>query len=410
MSENAIRPKQAQALITHLMAVGRPVFLWGPPGIGKSDLLASISETSGRAVIDMRLLLMDPTDIKGIPYYNASTKSMQWAPSAELPQVVSEADLAEQRSKVKKMEKDAKSITDPLVLAEFQSQIDTAKNKLEVMEGHFQMQDAILFLDEMNSAPPSVQGAAYQLILNRRVGEYVLPDGVSIVAAGNRETDRGVTYQMPKPLANRFVHLEMEPNFEDWQKWAINSGVHPEVVGYLTVHKQNLFNFDPKSPDKAFATPRSWEFVSQTINDSMPESYMSTIVKGTVGSGIAGEFMAHRRVAAKMPTPEDVLTGKVTKLDVEDSSARYSLTIAMCYHLQETYKAAADTADKTMDDDKWHKLADYFFKFMMENFQPEMTVLGAKTALRDYKLKLQHKKLKNFKSFYEEYGKYILED
>ena len=165
-----VSPQEAKTAITHCLTLKRPVMVWGAPGIGKSDIVKQIGTDAKREVIDIRLPLWEPTDIKGIPFFNSKSNTMEWAPPAELP-------------------------SDP-------------KSK------------AILFLDELNSAPPSVQAAAYQLILNRRVGTYKLPEGVSIVAAGNRETDKGVTYRMPAPLANRFVHLEMRVDFDDWSMWA----------------------------------------------------------------------------------------------------------------------------------------------------------------------------------------------
>ena len=123
----------------------------------------------------------------------------------------------------------------------------------------------VLFLDELN-LHPSVQAAAYQLVLNKRIGQYNLPTNVKIVAAGNRETDRGVTYRMPSPLANRFRHINMEVNFEDWSIWATNNKVHQDVIGYLTYSKADLFDFDPKTSSQAFATPRSWNYVSEILN------------------------------------------------------------------------------------------------------------------------------------------------
>jgi hypothetical protein len=132
-----------------------------------------------------------------------------------------------------------------------------------------------------------------------------------MICAGNRESDKGVTFRMPSPLANRLVHVEMRSDFDDWQKWAINHQIHTDVVGFLSHHKQKLYNFDPKSQDKAFATPRSWVFVSQLLSDDIPESMNTSLVAGTVGEGIATEFAAHRKVAAKMPKAEDVLNGKV---------------------------------------------------------------------------------------------------
>jgi hypothetical protein len=342
------------------MKVKRPVMLWGPPGIGKSELIAEIGAEQGRPVIDMRLLLLEPTDLKGIPFFDPETKTMKWAQPADLP----------------------------------------TENNLD---------NAILFLDEINAAPSSVQAAAYQLILNRRVGEYHLPKGVDMVCAGNRDSDKGVTYRMPSPLANRLVHIEMGANFEDWQKWAILNRVSSDVVGFLSHHKQKLFNFDPKSPDKAFATPRSWVFVSQLLDDELSESLNTSLVAGTVGEGLATEFSAHRKVSSRMPKSEDVLTGKETVLNVKELSAMYSLTISMCYTLQE-WVAKAKAKEDGFNMDKWHECVDHFFKFMMDNFQTEMVVLGAKTSLRDYSLPINHRQLKTFKAFHDKYGKFILEE
>ena len=257
--------------------------MWGPPGIGKSDIVHQIGREEGREVIDVRLSLWEPTDIKGIPYYNSDLGTMTWAAPSELP-------------------------SDP-------------------------NSTAILFLDELNSAAPATQAAAYQLILNRRVGTYRLPDGVSIVAAGNRETDKGVTYRMPAPLANRFLHLELRTDFDDWLKWATLNQVHEQVVGYLGFAKQDLYDFDPKSTSRAFATPRSWSFVSELLeDDNLPESTLTDLIAGAVGEGLAVKFMAHRKVAQQMPLPEDVLSGKVTKCNIKEISAMYSLPSLLFAH------------------------------------------------------------------------------
>ena len=260
--------------------------------------------------------------------------------------------------------------------------------------------NAIIFLDELNSAPPAVQAAAYQLILNRRVGTYSLPKGVDIVAAGNREGDRGVTYRMPAPLANRFIHLEAKVDFDDFQEWAVMNAVHPEVVGYIGFAKQDLYDFDPKSPSKAFATPRSWVFVSDLLKDEDCDvDTLHNLVAGAVGDGLAIKFMAHRKIAGRLPKAEDILSGKVKDLSIKEVSAMYSLTVSLCYEL----KDQAEKKTKTFDSQ-----ADNFFRYMMDNFPTELVVMGAKTALTNYNLPLDATKMKSFDEFHKRFGKYVL--
>ena len=350
ISVRQVGPKGAMKAIRKAIQTRRPTFLWGPPGIGKSDVVKQIGEQAGREVIDVRLALWEPTDIKGIPYYNADQGKMVWAPPSELP-------------------------TDP-------------------------ESTAIIFLDELNSAPPAVQAAAYQLILNRAVGTYKLPKGVDLVAAGNREGDRGVTYRMPAPLANRFVHLEMKVDFDDFQDWATLNKVHPEVLGYVGFAKQDLYDFDPKSPSKSFATPRSWVFVSELLqDDDCDNDTLSTLIAGAVGDGLATKFMAHRKIAGRLPKAEDILSGKVKDLQIKEVTAMYSLTVSLCYELK-------DQAEKKAKG--WDGMADNFFRYMMDNFPTELVVMGAKTALTNYDLPLDATKMKSFDEFHKRFGKYVL--
>jgi len=245
-----------------------------------------------------------------------------------------------------------------------------------------------------------VQAAAYQLILNRAVGTYKLPKGVDIVAAGNREGDRGVTYRMPAPLANRFLHLEMKVDFDDWLEWATFNKIHPEVVGYVGFAKQDLYDFDPKGSSKSFATPRSWSFVSDLlVDDDTDEDTLTTLVSGAIGDGLAVKFMAHRKIAGKLPKATEILDGKVKDLQIKEVSAMYSLTVSLCYELK-------DRAEKKTS--KWDDMADNFFRYMMDNFPTEIVVMGAKTALTNYNLPLDATKMKSFDEFHKRFGKYVL--
>ena len=348
-----VSPNGAKKSIIRAFKKQRPIFIWGPPGIGKSDIVSQITDTFDNShLIDVRLSLWEPTDVKGMPYYSANDNTMKWAPPVELPDA--------------KMAKKYKTI--------------------------------VLFLDEMNSAAPSVQAAAYQLILNRRVGTYKLPDNVMIVAAGNREADKGVTYRMPAPLANRFVHLEMKVDFDDWFAWAVQNDIHQDVVGYLSFSKKDLYDFDPKSPSRSFATPRSWSFVSDLLEDDDDETTTTDLVSGSVGEGLAVKFMAHRKVSAQLPNPSDVLAGKVKTMETKEISAMYSLTVSLCYELKE----ASDKSDKKFDDK-----VNNFLRFAMDNFDTELVVMGIKLALTQYQLPIDPDEVECFDEFHERFGKYI---
>ena len=360
VSDNlTITSVQTRKAILAAFKAKRPVFLWGPPGIGKSEVVQEVADELKGHVIDLRMAQMEPTDIRGIPFFNKDINKMDWAAPVDLPD-------------------------------------DEFANKFPIV---------VLFLDEMNSAPPAVQAAGYQLILNRRVGKYKLPDNVVIVAAGNRDSDKGVTYRMPMPLANRFLHLEMRADFTSWQNWAVNKGIHKDVVGYLSFAKQDLYDFDAKSASRAFATPRTWCFVSDLLNDEddTDSDTLFNLISGAVGEGLAVKFAAHRKVAGRMPEPSDILSGKVKDLAVKEISAMYSLTISMCYELRDALET------KKVSSKEFHTMADNFFSYIMANFETELVVMGAKIALKTYKLPIEPSQLKNFDDFHKKYGKYIVD-
>lgn len=364
LNEFAVTPLNAAVLIERCIAARRPAMLWGPPGVGKSDIIAQIAKKHNRPVIDMRLLIMEPTDIKGIPFYCPESNTMRWARPGELPGP-DEVDL----------------------------------------------HNAILFLDEITAAPASVQAAAYQLILNRRVGTYQLPDGVDVLAAGNRVTDRAVSNHMPSALKNRFVHFTLKTSFDDWMVWAVNNKIHEDIVGFLKQNPGSLFNFDPKSQDYAFATPRSWAFVNDVYDPEGPESLNRQMVGGTVGQGLAVEFMAHVRLKGQLPDAADILAGRVKELPKKDvgPSALYSLTVSLCYRLSELRDKMGEEGhdvNRLDENDEWNKVIDRFLTFLMNNMGAEMVIMSAIVALRTYKLPISSES-DVFDRFYQKYGKYL---
>jgi hypothetical protein len=281
-----MNPLSVKRSLAHLCDRKVPVFLWGPPGIGKSSIVAQIAQEQGIAYIDLRLSLLDPTDLRGIPFFNAQNDTAVWAPPSFLP--------------------------------------DGSAEK------------GILFLDELNTAAPMVQASAYQLILDRKIGEYRLPDGWSIVAAGNRESDRGVVFRMAAPLANRFVHLEMEANVEDWRVWAIGAGIDPSIIAYISHRPDALFAFE--SDSRSFATPRTWSYVNDIIVSTPDNDLLMPMISGAIGEELAASYLGFRAVAGELPDLEAVLEGECTDVP-SDPAALHILCTALAMRIDD-YTAA----------------------------------------------------------------------
>jgi hypothetical protein len=187
----------------------------------------------------------------------------------------------------------------------------------------------ILFLDEMNSAPQSVQAAAYQLVLNRKIGDYELPIGWAVIAAGNRAGDRSVVHAMPAALANRFVHLDFDVNVDDWNHWAMNNAIHLDVRAFIRFRPTLLHDFDANTNPRAFPTPRSWSFVNDIYKNNLPPDDEFELIRGTIGEGAAAEFSGFVRQIKDLPTVDQVLLNPDDTKLPKDPGALYALVTAL---------------------------------------------------------------------------------
>jgi len=256
-----------------------PVMLWGPPGVGKSQIIADIALRHDAVLIDIRLSQMEPSDLRGIPFRVDSM--VEWAIPAMLPD--------EQRHGP----------------------------------------EGILFLDEISSAPPTVSAAAYQLILDRRLGEYAVPDGWAIFAAGNRQGDRGVTYSMPSPLANRFSHFEIEVNLDDWVYWAYEHGMDERLIAFLRFRPDLLFDFDPAHNPVAFPSPRTWEFAHRALQkfDGRTD-LLSGALQACVGPAAGIELTAFVDNLHKLPDIDAITRGESMPVPSE-TDLQYAVASAL---------------------------------------------------------------------------------
>lgn len=260
----------------------RTVFLRGASGIGKSDVVFQTSDLlaqhidNWRGVVDLRLAQMDPTDLRGVPHvFNGRTC---WARPDFLP-----ADGA-----------------------------------------------GILFLDEITSAPPAVQAAAYQLTLSPQ--DFGIPAEWMVIAAGNRKSDRGVTFNLAAPLQNRMCDIEVNTTLDDFTNHAITQGIRPEILSFLRDRPDLLHKFEPVGEVKPFPSPRSWFAVSHVLDCDFPQQDRVELIKGDIGEEAALIFETHLRVFETMPRIDDILEGKDVKLPKE-LNVRYCVAMGLATRL-----------------------------------------------------------------------------
>lgn len=295
-----MKPSQIGSAISDVaIKTQRNLFLWGPPGVGKSDLVKqAVAQHYGNAddhLIDVRAVLLDPVDLRGLPHVQNGIAC--WATPEFLPQ-----------------------------------------------EG-----EGILFLDELPQAPPLVQAACLQLTLDRRMGNYKMPDGWKIVAAGNRQEDMAGANRLNSALANRFTHLNVEPDYADWEQWAIRRKVNgsrhpirPEIRSLLAWKPTLLHKFNPKAADamdqKAYPTPRSWEVVSDLLEVLSPGN-RQPVISGTIGNGAAAELMGHLTVFEELPDL-DVVLKDPDGFNYDGVNSKGQVGFAMCTALADRCRGA----------------------------------------------------------------------
>lgn len=277
-----MKPSEVAQALTICLDAKQTVVLWGSSGIGKSNIIHQVGQATGRDVRDVRAVLLDPVDLRGLPHINSDGRS-HWAIPEFLPR-----------------------------------------------DGQ-----GILFLDELNRAPALVQNACFQLVLDRKLGEYTLPDGWTVAAACNRESDGGGITKMSSALCNRFVHLDCEPDLDDWCKWAIRSNIEPAVIAFLRFRPELLHKFD--RVEKAFPSPRSWEFVSRITGKQAPKSVEFELFKGTVGQGAAVEFYGFLSMFRNLPSIDAILMNPTSAtVPVNDIGSMYAIASALARRCEVT--------------------------------------------------------------------------
>ncbi len=331
-----MRPSQVAAAINIAIDAGQPVMLHGSPGVGKSDIVRQVAAQRGIDMIDLRLSQLDPVDLRGVPSVNADTKQTTWNAPDFLP-----------------------------------------------TSG-----EGILFLDEINSAAQATAAAAYQLVLDRRLGDYELPKGWAIIAAGNRASDRAIVNQMSTALKNRFTHVNYEVNNDDWCEWALKNNVDVSVLGFIRFRPMLLNEFEERNKSKeerdrvqkikdaqAFATPRSWHFLSKLVGQKPPAEIEYELYSGVVGEGAAAEFMGYLKYYRDLPNLDALLMDPAKAKVPTEPATLYALATGLAT------KATKDNMERVV-------------KYALR-LQPEFQILLMKDAI------VRDQTLTNTKAFNE---------
>ena len=324
-ADYTLRPSELAEVLALLVEARQPTMVWGPPGAAKSMIARQVAAAANRWYVDVRALLLDLVDLRGIPW-----RSLNVLERALAEIIVKEFGAGDIATDV------------PALVRRYQAVAELLDQRTSWAPPDFlpPTNDTGLWLinlEELPSAVPMVQAALYQLMLERKCGEYELPEGASLIACGNRENDRGVVHRMPAPLANRLVHLEIRVDAKDWCAWGAANGIAPEVLFFIELEPELLHQFDPQSREHAFPSPRSWEFASNIVKNrnGLDAEVERALFRGTVGEAAAIEFTAFLKVCRELPHPRAVLNDP-GNAEIPDNA---SALMALCGSL---YRMASD--------------------------------------------------------------------
>jgi MoxR-like ATPase len=276
-----MKPSMLYEALLALIGERVPLHIWGPCGVGKSQIVFQVADDTQREFRDVRAGQLDPVDLRGLP--RITSLQTEWAPPKFLP--------------------------------------TSGKG--------------ILFLDELTSAPQMTQAACYQLVLDRRLGEYVLPDGWVVIAAGNPASERGVHFSMPRPLRNRFVHLNLEADLPEWCRWAVRAGIRSEIIAFLRFKPALLHDADATSDQNAWPTPRSWEMASNVLKGVAGKTGVwaaeteAQLLEGTIGQAATAEFVGFLRLFRQLPSIDEILLNPTSAPLPDEPSAQIAIATAL---------------------------------------------------------------------------------
>jgi hypothetical protein len=449
--DRSIIPSQVGSMMRTVWGARRVPFLWGPPGIGKSELLAQQATARGIAFIDIRLGTKNPSQIAGVPMPFESHGEMmaRYAVPNEFPRDLDIEHVADMyaRKRFKFEENNPRGsngihyCTDVAITVEavedgHVATIIESGNDYFTVELHDEAgkkvrgaimytikgkAKAVLCFDELSSANPSVQAVAFSLILEGRLGQYIFPEGIDVAACGNREEDRGVVYKMTQPLRNRFSHYTLMPSWRDWVAHAKLIGAYPAIIRMHEEHQgKNLFVFNPESDENAWASPRTWIMLSDIEYSLDRRKITDTKVRmhhiiGTVGYSVALTYNTFKEKYAELPVAADILNGNPFERKNLDTASQQFVSTTLVWALRAFLKDALAGSDKRPMEvlrgpqgDEFYRQANNALAYMMSSFKPDLVAGIVRNMSVQYKLPLDPNRMPAFKSHLEKNNAIIL--
>ncbi len=277
-----VKPKELHNIISFCADMDHPLMIHGAPGAGKTTIVEAAAKKRGVPCITIALTLFDPVDLRGLPVVSEDRKSVTWVPLGELP------------------------------------------------TGG----EGFINFDEINTADPSVMAASMRLVLNRQIGEYKIPEGWRLFATGNRIEDGASANKMPTALADRFAHVTLETDTDNWVDWAVDNDMPQELIAFIKFRPDLLSNFSAENTVNA--TPRGWESVGRAVNTGQPNpTVLHNFISGRVGRGPAIELKGFTKVWKNMPDINKILTGKDTDGSViEDPATKWAVAVALAFRMR----------------------------------------------------------------------------
>lgn len=277
-------PREAKEAIIDCVEAGLVCNVTSSPGAGKSSIFAQVAKEFDLELIDHRLSTSSPVDLSGLPDFigDGELRRATFSPFDVFP--------TEHRK------------------------IPKGKNGW------------LLFLDEANAAPKSVQAASYKLILDKMVGQHRLHPNTAIGCAGNLTTDRAITNPMSTAMQSRMVNIEMEVDFQVWlEDVALKQGYDPKIIAYLSYMPNKLMDFRPDNTEKNFCCPRTWEFMNKLVKGKEVEDRKIKTYAGAITSGVAVEFLTFTKVFQHMPTIKQILSDPKNTPVPQDQPTRWAV-------------------------------------------------------------------------------------